>query len=70
MFGGAMDEKISLAFSIHLLGLTGTQWAISIIVGLVTFPINAIMKMTPDDWCITMGGEPEEEKEAAEQDYD
>lgn len=28
------------------------------------------MKITPDDWCITMGGEPDEEKEAAAAEYD
>ena len=70
MLSYKIDTKISQAFSVHFEGLTGTQWIISLIVGLATFPINAIMKLVPDEWCIVMGGEPEEDKVAAKADYD
>jgi len=69
MFSWKIDTKISQAFSVHFLGLTETQWIISLVVGLATFPINAIMKTCPDTWCMTLGNEPMDEVEEAKQEY-
>jgi hypothetical protein len=69
MSANAIDDKISLAFSVHLLGLTTEQWLISVLVGLVTFPINFGLKFVPDEWCIIMGDEPTEDKAKANEEY-
>jgi hypothetical protein len=65
-----IDTKISQAFSCHFLGLTSGQWIISVLCGLVTFPINAVLKLAPDDFCIALGDEPEEDKVEAAKEYD
>jgi magnesium-transporting ATPase (P-type) len=53
------EEKVSLAFSTHLRGLTSDQWILSVCMGLVTFPINFALKFVPDEWCFVMGDEPD-----------
>jgi len=64
------ETKVSLAFSVHLRGLTGGQWLISVLMGLVTFPINFGLKFVPDEWCMILGDEPEDEKVTAKAEYD
>jgi magnesium-transporting ATPase (P-type) len=64
-----ISSNISQAFSIHFEGLTGTQWAISVVIGLVTFPINAILKLVPDTMCPILGDEPTADVGEAEQEY-
>jgi len=34
--------------SCHVNGLTGVQWAMSILIGLSVIPVNFIMKFIPD----------------------
>lgn len=70
MLSWNIDTKISQAFSVHFLGLTGGQWVISVLCGLVTFPINAFLKLVPDDFCTSLGDEPEEDKVEAAKEYD
>jgi len=65
-----IDTTISLAFSVHKLGLTGTQWIISLVLSMATLIINAMLKVFPEDYCIPMGGEPQEEKDIAKKEYD
>merc|ERR1711935_370691 len=64
-----ISSNISQAFSIHFEGLTGTQWAISVVLGLVTFPINAVLKLVPDNMCPILGDEPTADVGEAEQEY-
>jgi len=52
-----------------MLGLTSGQWLLSVLVGLVTFPINFGLKFVPDTWCIVLGEEPEGDVEAADKEY-
>jgi len=70
MFGYLINEQIALAFSVHMLGLTSGQWLLSVLVGLVTFPINFGLKFVPDDWCMILGDEPEGDKLTAKNEYD
>ena len=69
MFGYKISDQIALAFSVHMLGLTSGQWLLSVLVGLVTFPINFGLKFVPDTWCIVLGEEPEGDVEAADKEY-
>lgn len=61
MTSWSYETKIAQAFSVHLRGLTGEQWIISVLVGLVTFPINFGLKFVPDTWCMVLGDEPKED---------
>jgi len=36
-------------------GLSGTQWAEAIAVALSIFPVNAFLKLVPDDWVPKLG---------------
>lgn len=63
------EPKISLAFSTHKLGLTGEQWLISVLIGLVTFPINFVLKFVPDNYCMVLGDEPTDDIGKAEKEY-
>lgn len=63
------QTKISLAFTVHLRGLTGGQWLLSVLVGLMTFPINFGLKFVPDEWCFIMGDEPKGDIEKADREY-
>lgn len=63
------EPKISLAFSVHLRGLTGDQWLLSVLIGLVTFPINFGLKFVPDNWCIVLGDEPDGDVDKASKEY-
>jgi hypothetical protein len=63
------EPKVALAFSTHLRGLTGGQWVLSVCMGLVTFPINFVLKFVPDKWCFIMGDEPAEDVASAAAEY-
>jgi len=69
MFSGSIDDTIAQAFSVHVHGCTPTQWVICIVGGLVTFPINFVMKWFPEDCCIVLGEEPADDVAAADKDY-
>jgi hypothetical protein len=69
MFGYKLDANIALAFDIHMEGLTGSQWAWSVVMGLVTFPINFGLKFVPDEWCMTLGDENPKDVSAADKEY-
>lgn len=43
--------------SVHVNGLTGIQWAYCLLIALVTFPINLLLKFVPDEWCLVLGEE-------------
>lgn len=47
--------------SVHINGLTGTQWVICLVLALVTFPINILLKCVPDTMCPVLGDEDQEE---------
>ena len=55
--------------SVHINGLTATQWVICIVISLVTFPINLLLKFVPDSICPTLGDEDPKDVEEAERDY-
>merc|ERR1711924_165849 len=63
------EPKISLAFSVHLRGLTGDQWILSVLIGLITFPINFLLKFVPDNWCMVLGDEPTGDVDKAAAEY-
>lgn len=42
---------------------------LSVVVGLVTFPINFILKFIPDTWCVVLGDEPGDDVEKAAKEY-
>jgi len=63
------EPTLSLAFSIHLRGLTQGHWIICIVTGLVTFPINFALKFLPDTMCFTMGDEPVGDLKKADDEY-
>jgi hypothetical protein len=64
------EPKVALAFSVHLRGLTGEQWALSVCMGLVTIPINLGLKFVPDRFAFSMGDEKPEDIKVAEEEYD
>lgn len=55
--------------SVHQNGLTATQWAYCLLIALVTFPINLLLKYVPDTMCLTLGDEDPEDVRVAEEDY-
>lgn len=57
------------AMKVHMNGLTGLQWVITVAIGLVSLFINLILKFVPDEIWPTMGDENEEDVIAAENDY-
>ena len=69
MFSGGINKQIAYAFSVHIYGLTSTQWIITVVGGLFTFPINAILKKCPDQWAPILGEEPKDDVDAAAKDY-
>jgi len=69
MFSGGINKQIAYAFSVHIYGLTSTQWIITVVGGLFTFPINAILQKVPDTWAPILGEEPKDDVEAAAKDY-
>lgn len=69
MFSGGINKQIAYAFSVHIYGLTSIQWAITVLGGLITFPINFVLKKCPDTWAPILGEEPSEDLEAAAKDY-
>jgi hypothetical protein len=69
MTAWSYEPKISLAFSVHLRGLTGDQWLMSVLVGLITFPINFALKFVPDTWCVVLGDEPLGDVDKASKEY-
>lgn len=56
--------------SVHENGLTGTQWAYCLLISLVTFPINLLLKFIPDTLCPVLGDENPEDVILAEKDYE
>lgn len=60
----------SLAMKVHIAGLTGDQWVISVVVGFTSLIVNLILKFVPDSICFTMGDEKEEDVIQAKADYD
>lgn len=69
MYGGRITPQIAYAFSVHLEGCSPSQWVISVVCGLATFPINFILKFTPDEFCPVLGEEPADDVAAADKDY-
>merc|ERR1711939_1082903 len=69
MFSGKITTVLAHAFSVHLLGLTETQWVICLLVGLATFPLNFGLKFFPEHYCPVLGEENESDVEAAKNDY-
>lgn len=55
--------------SVHLNGLTSLQWIYCIVISLVTFPINFVLKWFPETLCPVLGDEDPADIEAAERDY-
>lgn len=56
--------------SVHVNGLTGTQWVICMVISLVTFPINLFLKFIPDTMCPVLGDEDPADVLAAATDYE
>jgi Ca2+ transporting ATPase len=69
MFSYEIDVGISRVFTVHLRGLTGEQWLYCVLFGLVTFPINFVLKFVPDNYCIVLGDEPMEDLDKAAKEY-
>jgi len=64
----AVTQFFGRAVSVHVNGLTGTQWAWCMVIALCTFPINLGLKFVPDRICLTLGDEDEADVvEAVEQ---
>lgn len=57
------------AMKVHMNGLTGIQWVITVGVGFFSLFINLILKFVPDEIWPTMGDENEADVIAAENDY-
>lgn len=55
---------------VHISGLTGLQWGISVAVGFTSLIVNFFLKFIPDRICFTMGDEVPEDVEKAAVDYD
>lgn len=55
--------------SVHVNGLTGTHWMYCMLIALVTFPINLLLKFVPDAMCPMLGDEDKADVEASEVDY-
>lgn len=56
--------------SVHVNGLTSTQWIYCMLISLVTFPINFFLKFVPDRVCLTLGDEDPVDIEEAGKDYE
>lgn len=56
--------------SVHVNGLTGTQWIYCLVISLITFPINLILKFVPDHICPVLGEEDPEDVQASINDYE
>jgi len=57
------------AMKVHLNGLTGFQWLISVAIGLASLIINLVLKFVPEKFFPTMGDEDAADVEAAKNDY-
>lgn len=57
------------AMKVHLNGLTGFQWIISVAIGAVSLFVNLILKFVPEKFFPTMGDEDESDVVAAAKDY-
>lgn len=55
---------------VHNNGLTGTQWLYCLLISLVTFPINLLLKYVPETLCPLLGDEDPEDVRLAEEDYE
>jgi Ca2+-transporting ATPase len=55
--------------SVHVNGLTAIQWIYCLVIALVTFPINIILKFVPDTMCPVLGEEEEEDIKIADAQY-
>jgi hypothetical protein len=55
--------------SVHINGLTAITWIYCLVISLVTFPINFILKFVPDTCCPMMGDEDPSDIQASEDDY-
>ena len=53
----------------HINGLTGIQWAMSILIGASVMIINFILKFVPDSIWPQLGNESEEDIQKAKNDY-
>ena len=51
---------------VHENGLTGPQWAYSLLIALLVFPINLFLKFVPDHICPVLGDEDPEDVKNAE----
>lgn len=68
--GTIVGPGVANAFSVHVLGLTQTQWMMCVCGGLITIPINFALKFVPDTLCPLLGDEPDEDKLIATKDYE
>jgi hypothetical protein len=59
----------SLALKVHINGLDGTQWGISVAVGFTSLLMNVVLKFVPDRICFIMGDEDDIDVEKAKADY-
>jgi len=57
------------AMKVHLNGLTGSQWLITVGFGAISLVINVILKFVPDHIWPVMGDEADEDVSAAKADY-
>jgi hypothetical protein len=60
----------SFALSVHIHGLTGTQWILSVLFGLTSLICNLFLKLAVQDkWCLQLGDENEADVQASLDDY-
>jgi Ca2+-transporting ATPase len=59
----------SKAMKIHIAGITGTQWLLTVLVAFSGMIWNAILKLVPDKICPVLGDETEEEVRQSIEDY-
>jgi len=57
------------AMKVHLNGLTGLQWIISVAIGAISLFINLILKFVPEKFFPVMGDEADEDVANAAHDY-
>lgn len=63
-------QLFGMFMSVHVKGLTGVQWLYCLLIALVTFPINLLLKFIPDTWCLVLGEEDPEDVKSAAMDYE
>lgn len=59
----------SKAMKVHIGGLDGPQWIISVLVSFTVLIVNVVLKCFPDTCCPVLGDETQKDIEAAALDY-